>query len=215
MREVRLFSAEDFRRRVAERFGAEREEAVGDHCFNPDLAEGLIAMERRAAAVLVGVVRREPEATLLLTERNRALRSHAGEIAFPGGRIDPDDSGAPAAALREAEEEIGLEPAFVEVLGVGPDYLSGSGYRIAPVFALVRPDFELRLNPDEVADAFEVPLSFLMDPRNHREGNRMWKGAVRRFFEMPYRGRHIWGVTAGILRILYERLYADQPVPSR
>lgn len=209
MADVRLFSAEDFRWRVAERFGADRGEAVGDHAFNPDLAERFLAVERRPAAVLVGVVARVPEATLLLTERNRELRSHAGEIAFPGGRIDPDDGGAPAAALREAEEEIGLLPDLVEVLGVGPDYLSGSGYRIAPVFALVRPEFELRLNPDEVADAFEVPLRFLMDSGNHRKGSRVWQGATRHFYEMPYRDRHIWGVTAGILRLVYDRLYAE------
>ena len=209
MAEVRLFSAEDFRRRAVAWLGAGRGEAVGDHSFNPEIAERFLGIERRPAAVLIPVVEREPEATFLLTERNRRLRSHAGEIAFPGGRIDPEDGDASAAALREAGEEIGLAPEHVEILGVGPDYLTGSGYQVAPVFALVRPHFELRLNPDEVADAFEVPLSFLMDAENHRKGSRIWQGVTRSFFEMPYRERHIWGVTAGILRFIYERLYAE------
>ena len=137
------------------------------------------------------------------------LRAHAGQIAFPGGRIDPEDAGPEAAALREAEEEIGLAPGFVETLCLGPDYLTGSGYHVAPVIAIVRPGFELRLNPAEVADAFEVPLSFLMDPANPHKGSRIWEGATRYFFEMPYGDRHIWGITAGILRVLYERLYRE------
>jgi len=203
------FSADDFRRRVAERLGPGRGEAVGDHSFSPEIAELFLAIERRPAAVLVPIIQREPEATLLLTERTGALRAHAGQIAFPGGRIDPEDSGPEAAALREAEEEIGLTADYVETLCRGPDYLTGSGYHVATVIALVRPGFELKLNPAEVADAFEVPLAFLMDPANHRKGSRVWQGAARTFFEMPYGDRHIWGITAGILRVLYERLYVD------
>jgi 8-oxo-dGTP pyrophosphatase MutT (NUDIX family) len=213
--EPRLYSAEDFRRRVAARLAPERGAAVGDHSFNPELAELLLKMERRPAAVLVPVVHREPEATVLFTERNDGLRAHAGQIAFPGGRIDPDDSGPEAAALREAEEEIGLDPAFVETLCLAPDYLTGSGYLVAPVIAIVRPGFRLNRNPAEVADAFEVPLGFLMDPANHRRGSRTWQGAKRTFFEMPYQGRHIWGITAGMVRILYERLYMDEPGAGR
>jgi 8-oxo-dGTP pyrophosphatase MutT (NUDIX family) len=203
------FSIEDLRRRVSERFAAERGDGVGDHSFNPDTAHDFAGIARSPAAVLVPIVAREDEASVLLTERTAHLRSHAGQIAFPGGRIDPEDSGPVAAALREAEEEIGLDPAFVEVLALGPDYLTGSGYSIVPVIALVRPGFVLRLNPAEVADAFEVPLAFLMNEVNHRRASREWKGATRFFFEMPYGDRHIWGVTAGILRILYERLYGD------
>jgi 8-oxo-dGTP pyrophosphatase MutT (NUDIX family) len=209
------FSTDDFRRRVAARLAPERGVAVGDHSFNPELADVLLNMERRPAAVLVPVIHREPEATLLFTERNNGLRSHAGQVAFPGGRIDPEDSGPEAAALREAEEEIGLDRSFVETLCLGPDYLTGSGYHVAPVIAIVRPGFQLRLNPAEVADAFEVPLRFLMDPANHRRGSRIWHGAERIFFEMPYEGRHIWGITAGMVRILYERLYADPPEAAR
>ena len=210
MAEPVLFSAEDFRRRVVERLSPDRGVAVGDHSFNPDLAEIFWKMERRPAAVLIPIVHREPEATLLLTERTSGLRSHAGQIALPGGRIDPEDSGPEEAALREAEEEIGLSREFVETLCLGPDYLTGSGYHVTTVLAVVRPGFRLKLNPAEVADAFEVPLSFLMDPSNHRTGSRVWQGATRTFFEMPYQERHIWGITAGILRVLYERLYAER-----
>ena len=214
MPEPRLFSAEDFRRRVIERLRPDRGAAVGDHVFNPEIADRFLRMERRAAAVLVPVVHREPEATLLLTERTGGLRTHAGQIAFPGGRIDPEDAGPEAAALREAEEEIGLTADFVETLCLGPDYLTGSGYHVALVIAIVRPGFELSLNPAEVADAFEVPLSFLMDPANHRQGSRIWQGATRQFVEMPYGDRHIWGITAGIIRVLYQKLYADPMEPA-
>ena len=188
---------------------------MGDHVMNPDLAELFTGIERRPAAVLVPVVAREPEATLLLTVRTEALRSHGGQIAFPGGQVDETDEGPEAAALREAQEEIGLDPRHIETLCLGPEYLTGSGYHIHPVIALVRPGFELTLNPDEVADAFEVPLSFLMDPANHRLGTRLWQGRNRSFFEMPFENRHIWGMTAGILRILYDRLYADLAVEAR
>ena len=208
MADPHRFSAEDFRRRVAARL-IHNGEAVGDHTINPEIADVLLNMERREAAVLVPVIHREPEATVLFTERTGGLRAHAGQISFPGGRVDPEDAGPEAAALREAGEEIGLLPEFVETVGRAPDYLTGSGYHVAVVVALVRPGFELILNPAEVADVFEVPLSFLMDPANHRTGTRLWRGAQRSFFEMPFENRNIWGITAGIVRILYERLYAE------
>lgn len=207
------FSVEDFRRRISSRMGPVVEGVTsGDHMLNPEIADIYHAGERRPAAVLVPIVAREPEATILFTLRTAGLRTHGGQIAFPGGRVDPEDASAEAAALREAEEEIGLSASHIETLCRGPDYLVGSGYMIAPIIAAVRPGFTLRLNPAEVDDVFEVPLSFLMDPVNHRMGSRVWQGFTRRVYEMPYEERFIWGATAGILRILYERLYHDDPV---
>lgn len=209
MADANPYSAPEFRSRVLERLGRRPAEVVGDHTLNPHIADMFSAIERRPAAVLIPVIERTPEATLLLTVRVNGLRAHAGEIAFPGGRVDADDPTPEAAALREAEEEIGLGSEFVDVLCRGPDYLTGSGYRIGLVIALVRPGFQLTPNPAEVAEVFEVPLSFVMDPANHRNGSRDWRGVTRHFVEMPYGDRYIWGVTAGILRVLYERLYAE------
>jgi 8-oxo-dGTP pyrophosphatase MutT (NUDIX family) len=162
----------------------------------------------RDAAVLIPVVDRREGASVILTKRTEKLRSHSGQVAFPGGRIDPTDPTPEYAALRETEEEIGLAPSYIEVVGRMPDYVSGSGFRIAPILSVVRPDFRLSINPDEVDDAFEVPLAFLMDPRNHTRDSRIWQERERYFYTMPFGERHIWGVTAGIIRTLYERLYA-------
>ena len=173
---------------------------AGDHHdFDPDVAG-------HPAAVLVAVTDRA-DPGVILTQRTETLRRHAGQVAFPGGRIDPGDASPEDAALRETEEEIGLDRGFVDVLGRLPDYVSGSGFRVVPVLGVVRPDFLLTLNADEVDDAFEVPLSFLMDPANHAHKSRVWQGRERTFYEMPYGDRYIWGLTAGILRTLYERLY--------
>ena len=135
------------------------------------------------------------------------MPSHAGQIAFPGGKIDPTDVSAEAAALREAQEEVGLDPALAEVVGRLPDYLSGSGYRIAPVVALIDAGARLAPNPAEVDYIFEVPFSFLMNARNHRTGSRELMGRQRHFFEMPFEGHYIWGVTAGIIRVLHDRIH--------
>ncbi|TIV09835.1 MAG: CoA pyrophosphatase, partial [Mesorhizobium sp.] len=145
---------------------------------------------------------------VLLTKRAEKLRSHSGQVAFPGGTIDPTDPGPEATALRETFEEIGLDRDHIEIIGRMPDYVSGSGYRIVPVLAVVRPGFSLTLNADEVDAAFEVPLSFLMDPANHTRDSRMWNDLEWFFYDMPYGDQRIWGVTAGIIRTLYERLYA-------
>ncbi|WP_187972273.1 CoA pyrophosphatase [Aquibium microcysteis] len=204
---TRSFSAADFRRRAA-REQAPHAEEFGDHVLNPSIAHLIRPAALRDAAVLVPVVDRGEDATLLLTKRTEKLRSHSGQIAFPGGRIDPEDETAVHAALREAEEEIGLDGAFIEVVGRMPDYVTGSGYRIAPVLAVVRPGFLLTINADEVDDAFEVPLSFLMDPANHRRESRVWQEQERFFYTMPHGDRYIWGVTAGIIRTIWERLYA-------
>jgi 8-oxo-dGTP pyrophosphatase MutT (NUDIX family) len=178
-----------------------------DFDLNPEiLAESPIDLPTRAAAVLVPVVRR-PELSLLFTQRTDHLPAHAGQIAFPGGKIEEHDEGPLAAALREAHEEIGLDPALVEPLGFLDSYRTGTGYRIIPVVALVDSGFALTLNSDEVVDAFEVPLPFLMDARNHQIHVRQLGGRERRFYAMPYGDRFIWGATAGILRNMHERLF--------
>jgi 8-oxo-dGTP pyrophosphatase MutT (NUDIX family) len=163
----------------------------------------------RPAAVLIPVVARPDGATLLLTQRASGLRQHSGQIAFPGGKIDEGEE-ALAAALREAEEEIGLPPDHVEPLGFLGPYFSTTGFRITPVVALVPPDAPLALNAIEVEGTFETPLAFLMDPANHKTHSREWKGAQRSYFAMPFGDHYIWGVTAGIIRMLWLRLYAPR-----
>jgi 8-oxo-dGTP pyrophosphatase MutT (NUDIX family) len=150
----------------------------------------------------------EDGATIILTKRTEKLRNHSGQVAFPGGSIDPSDNSPQDAALRETEEEIGLDRGFVEVVGRLPDYVSGSGFRVAPILGIVRTGFLLTLNEDEVDDVFEVPLAFVMDAANHSKESREWQGRTRHFYKMPYGDRYIWGLTAGIIRMLYERLYA-------
>jgi 8-oxo-dGTP pyrophosphatase MutT (NUDIX family) len=158
--------------------------------------------------VLIPVVDRGEEATVLLTKRTEKLRSHSGQVAFPGGGIEPIDSTAEDAALRETFEEIGLPASAVEVIGRMPDYVAGSGYRIVPVLGVVTPPFDLVINEHEVDVAFEVPLGFLMNAANHKRESRIWQDKRRFYYTMPYGERLIWGVTAGIIRTLYERLYA-------
>ena len=160
----------------------------------------------RAAAVLVGIVAHATVPTVLLTTRLASLRQHSGQIAFPGGKIDPEDASPAAAALREANEEVGLATASVAPLGYLAPYLTGTGFLIVPLVAMLEAPLALAVNPLEVADAFEVPLPFLMDPTNHREHQREFAGRARRFYAMPFGERYIWGATAGILRSLYERL---------
>jgi 8-oxo-dGTP pyrophosphatase MutT (NUDIX family) len=177
----------------------------GDLDLDPIMWERAGVQATRPAAVLIPVVdRAEPQ--VLLTQRTE-LPSHPGQIAFPGGKIEADDATPAAAALREADEEIGLKGALIEPIGYLDLYLTFSGYRILPTVARVSPDYTLAINAGEVADAFEVPLAFLMEPANHQRKTRDWKGIERGYYAMPFGERYIWGVTAGILRNLYERIY--------
>ncbi len=178
----------------------------GDLDLDPALWERAGVRASKPASVLVPVVDRDTP-TVLLTLRTAELASHAGQIAFPGGRIDPDDESPVAAALREAKEEIGLAPNLIEPIGYLDLYLTFSGFRILPTVARVKPDFTLTINPSEVVETFEVPLAFLMTPANHQRKSRDWKGITRDYYAMPFGDRYIWGITAGILKNLYDRIY--------
>jgi len=202
--------AEDFVTRAAGRlhrappgFDAPR----GDHDLNPGWLEPEAGRRYKPAAVLVPVIMRTCGLSIMLTHRGSALRAHSGQISFPGGKVDDGDSGPLSTALREAQEEIGLAAGHVELIGYGDAYRSTSGYLVTPVVALVEEGFRLSLNPFEVAEIFEVPVAFLMNPENHEVQVRLWNGRLRQYYAMPYNRHYIWGVTAGMLRHLYERLY--------
>jgi 8-oxo-dGTP pyrophosphatase MutT (NUDIX family) len=179
-----------------------------DWDLNPELKGDLAAMEPpRPAAVLVPVMLRQT-LTVLLTQRSNDMPSHPGQISFPGGKVEKTDASPLACALREAHEEVGLAPEFVEPLGYLDSYRTGTGFQITPVVAFVRPGFAKVLDPREVLETFEVPLNFLMDEANHQKASRDWRGRQRSFYAMPYEGRYIWGATAGMLKNMHQRLFA-------
>ena len=167
------------------------------------------------ASVLVPIVGHPQGLTVLFTQRTTSLKAHSGQISFPGGRAEPGDAGPEFTALREAEEEIGIAAARVEILGRLPDYITRTGYRVTPVIGLLVPPLELTPDPREVDEIFEVPLAFLLDPRNHRRETRELKGQTVGFYSMPYKSaageRYIWGATAGMLVNLYRHLAPDEP----
>jgi len=181
--------------------------------WTPEIVREKKFMQRPPAhaAVLVPIVQRE-RPTVLLTERTAHLSTHKGQVAFPGGRSDPEDLDAAATALREAHEEVGLEPGQVEILGSLPIYVTGSSFIVTPVVALVQPGFALQPNPYEVADVFEVPLDFLLNPAHHERHALQWQGLRREWFAMPYQDgahqRYIWGATAAMLRNFYRFMLA-------
>jgi len=193
---------------LRQRFREERDwrrEMLGDQQFE----DGALAPQReyRRASVLVPIVNGE-RLSLLLTQRTSHLKNHAGQISFPGGRAEESDADATDTALREAKEEIGLAREQVEVIGYLPKYYTVTNYEVTPVVALVHAPFELAVDPNEVAEAFEVPLDFILDPANHQKRSRPWEGRTRHFYAMPY-GRHfIWGATAAMLRNFYHFMRA-------
>jgi len=168
-----------------------------------DLVEGAEG-DHREAAVLVAITDRA-EPGLILTQRREDLRTHAGQVAFPGGRID-DGEDAVAAALREAHEELGLNPALVRLLGQADRYATVTGYCVTPVIGVIPPDLELAPNPDEVADWFEAPLDFVLDPANQQRMTAEYRGRMRHYYQINWQGRHIWGATAAMLVNLSRRV---------
>lgn len=175
----------------------------GDHDLNP----GMWADKPlKPAAVLVPIVAHPDQLTVLLTRRTAHLHDHAGQISFPGGRVDPCDENPVACALREAEEEVGLPRALPDVIGRLDTYQTRTGFEIVPVVGIVKPPFDLKPDPFEVAEVFEVPLDFVLDPANHRRDSRVYQGTERHFWAMPFGTYYIWGVTAGILVNLSEVL---------
>jgi 8-oxo-dGTP pyrophosphatase MutT (NUDIX family) len=175
----------------------------GDHDLNPGMAP---RDDLTPAAVLVPLVDRPDGLTVLLTQRTAHLNDHAGQISFPGGRVEPDDLSHQAAALREAQEEVGLPPEKVDVIGVLDPYIVRSGYRVTPIVGFVNPPFNVVADPFEVAEVFEVPLSFILDTDNHVTDSRTHEGIERTFYVLPYEDRYIWGATAGMLVNLYDVL---------
>ena len=175
----------------------------GDQDLNPDMAPRL---PLQAAAVLVPLMERAAGTTVLLTLRAAHLSDHAGQVSFPGGRIDPTDADAESAALREAEEEIGLPRSHVQLIGRLDTYVTRTGYEVIPCVGLVTPPLDLHPGPNEVAAVFEVPLSFFRDSRNRRRESRIFQGRERHFYVYPWEDRYIWGATAGMLSNLAEVL---------
>jgi len=176
----------------------------GDHDLNPDLYDP--DAQLREAAVLVPIVRRPGDMTVLLTRRAKHLPDHPGQISFPGGSVDPGDADAEAAALREAQEEVGLPPGCVTVVGRLDTYLVRTGFRVVPVVGLLQPPFELQPEEGEVDEIFEVPLAFFLDPANRELHSRMFRGTERFFYAYPFGDYYIWGATAGMLSNLSEVL---------
>ncbi len=176
----------------------------GDHDLNPGMTPP--STELRPAAVLVPLIDRPEGMSVLLTLRTAHLSAHAGQIAFPGGRIEPGDPDAAAAALRETEEEVGLPRSHVTLIGRLDTYVTGTGFEITPMVGLVSAPFALTVDPFEVAEVFEIPLAFVLDPANHRRTERVFEQRRRIFFVLPYQNRNIWGATAGMLVNLAEVL---------
>lgn len=180
----------------------------GDDDLNPEMRADMVGRKLIQAAVLVPLVDRPEGMTVLLTRRTDHLHDHAGQISFPGGRVDPEDADATAAALRETEEETGLARAHIDLIGQLDIYVTRTGFEVTPVVGLVRPGFTLSPDTFEVAEVFEVPLAFFLDPANRRMESREWQGRRRYFYVYPYDNYYIWGATAGMLNNLAEVLSA-------
>jgi 8-oxo-dGTP pyrophosphatase MutT (NUDIX family) len=205
----------DSRSKIIERLsGPWNGSAASDFDLNPSIwKEGrdLTEEELKPAAVLVPLVERPDGITVLLTKRTDHLHDHAGQISFPGGRVEPEDENAVATALRETEEEIGVGREHIEVVTEIDTYRTGTGFRITPVVGFVSPEYTLQIDEFEVAEVFEVPFEFVMNPENHHRRSGVWKGIERHFYVLPYQDRDIWGATAGMLVALHARITGSSP----
>jgi len=190
----------DWLRQRFARAGPAADTVYGDQGTRPG------ADQLHAASVLVPIVDRLAEPTVLFTQRTAHLKNHSGQISFPGGRAEASDASAELTALRETWEEVGLAAERIELLGRLSDYHTRTGYRVTPVVGIVRPPFDLSPDANEVAEVFEVPLAFLLDARNHQKHSREFGGEQREFFAIPYENRYIWGATAGMLVNLHRFL---------
>lgn len=218
-REANAFSIADLRarakgvltppdQRVADQNGSPWRD---DFELDPELAKLDRPQEKRLAAVLIPIIERDKKASVLFTQRTDNLPTHAGQISFPGGKMDSSDANAVDTALREAREEISLDPKYVDPIGFLQDYVTSTGYRISPLVAVIRDGYSIVPDRNEVAEVFDIPLRFLMNAKNHEIHSREWRGANRQFYAMPYGDRFIWGATAGMLRNLYEWVYRVEP----
>lgn len=169
---------------------------AGDHHLNPGIAP---LPQLREAAVLIPIIEHASQPQVLLTQRARHLAKHAGQISFPGGRSEDSDPDLAYTALRETREEVGLRPETFELVGQLPRYVTGTGFAISPFVGLARAPLQTQADPSEVDEIFEVPLAFVLDPKNHQRHSRVWQGQTRYFWAIPYKQRYIWGATAGIL----------------
>lgn len=191
-----------------------RAPARGDDDLNPEMRAEMTGKPLKAAAVLVPLVDRAEGMTVLLTRRTDHLHDHAGQISFPGGRIDRGDADAAAAALRETEEETGLTRDFIDLVGQLDTYITRTGFEVTPLVGLVSPGFALAPDTFEVAEIFEVPLAFFLDPASRRTESRIWQGRARHFYVYPYQHYYIWGATAGMLNNLAELLASTAAAES-
>ena len=185
---------------------SDRSKGRGDHDLNPGMG---LPDKLTPAAVLIPLVARDDGVTMLLTQRTNHLAHHPGQVSFPGGHVDPGDGSPEETALRETEEEVGIDRRHIEIIGRLADYRTRTGFAIAPVVGVVTPPFDVSPDPHEVAEVFEVPLTFLMDSDNHERHSREYKGATRQFYAMPYNGFYIWGATAGMLVDLHNVLVGE------
>ncbi len=204
-------SALDFRRNAIKRLGnfpVDTENTFeGDHVLNPDFQDAVVDKAVKAAAVLMPIIERQNGLNVVFTKRTQRLKSHSGQVSFPGGKIDESDESAQFAALRETHEEIGVGSDAIEILGQLPDYYTGSGYHISPVVGMMDAKAEFTANPHEVEHIFEVPLNFLMNPDNHHISSKSFENIERYFYVMPWGKHHVWGVTAGIVRMFYNQVF--------